>query len=69
MPDKDWEEIERDSLYLTEIEYAYDIWKKKRRMIIKKSPFPNLDYEREEKDIFGRPVPQCSKASSQLKRG
>ena len=40
IPDNKWEEVEKGSLYLTEIEYAYGTWKKKRRMIIKKSLLP-----------------------------
>lgn len=56
IPDDKWEEIEKNSLYLTEIEYAYGSWEKKRRMIIKKSTLPNPDYEKDEKDIFGNPV-------------
>lgn len=39
--DGKWEETERNSLCLTEIEYTYGSWKKKRRMIIKKSILPN----------------------------
>ena len=45
LPENEWEEIEKNSLYLTEIEYAYGTWKKKRRMIIKKSISPNPDYD------------------------
>jgi len=56
IPDNKWEEVEKGSLYLTEIEYAYSSWKKKRRMIIKKSILPNPDYEKDERDIFGNPV-------------
>ena len=56
IPDDKWEEIEKNSLYLTEIEYAYGSWEKKRRMIIKKSILPNPDYEKDERDIFGNPV-------------
>jgi len=51
-----WEEIEKDALYLTEIQYAYGTWKNERRMIIKKSLFPNPNYDEKEKDIFGDPV-------------
>lgn len=56
LPDKEWEEVEKDSLYLTEIEYAYGTWKKKRRMIIKKSLSSNPNYDEKEKDIFGNSV-------------
>ena len=56
LPDKEWEEVEKNSLYCTEIEYSYKTWKNERRMIIKKSLFPNPNYEIEEKDIFGNPV-------------
>jgi len=56
VPDKEWEEIEKRSLYLTEIEYSYGTWKNERRMIIKRSLFPNPDYEKEEKDIFDNPI-------------
>jgi len=56
LPDSQWEEIEKDSLYLTEIQYAYDTWKKERRMIIKKSIFSSPDYNDKDRDIFGKPV-------------
>ena len=57
LPDKEWQEVEKDSLYLTEIEYAYyGTWKKSRRMIIKKSFSPNPNYDEKEKDIFGKSV-------------
>ena len=46
----------KDRLYLTEMNYAYNSWKKKRRMIIKKELSPNPNYERQEKDIFGKPI-------------
>ncbi len=53
IPDNEWEEVEKGTLYLTEIEYAYKTWKRKRRMIIKKSLSPNPNYDDKEKDIFG----------------
>ena len=56
IPDNEWEEVEKGTLYLTEIEYAYGTWKKKRRIIIKKSLSPNPNYDDKEKDIFGNPV-------------
>jgi len=56
LPDSQWEEIEKGTLYLTEIQYAYNIWGKERRMIIKKSIFPNPGYNEKDKDIFGKPV-------------
>jgi len=54
--DKEWEEIEKKSLYFTEIKYSYKTWKDERRMIIKKSLSPNPNYDEKEKDIFGSPV-------------
>ncbi len=56
LPDSEWEEIEKRSLYLTEREYSYGTWKDGRRMIIKKSLLPNPNYDEKEKDIFGNPV-------------
>ncbi len=56
VPDKEWEEVEKKSLYLTEIEYSYKTWKDERRMIIKKSLSPNPNYDEKEKDIFGNPL-------------
>ncbi|GAI06489.1 unnamed protein product, partial [marine sediment metagenome] len=56
VPDKEWEEVEKDSLYLTEIEYSYGTWKDERRMIIKRSLSPNPNYDEKEKDIFGNSV-------------
>jgi len=56
LSDNEWEEIEKNSLYLTEIEYSYGTWKNEKRMIIKKSLSPNPNYDEKEKDIFGNPV-------------
>jgi len=56
LSDEKWEEVEKGTLYLTEIQYAYGTWKKKRRMIIKKSISPNPDYNEKDKDIFGKTV-------------
>ena len=56
MPDKEWQEVEKDSLYLTEIEYSYGTWKDERRMIIKRSLSPNPNYDEKERDIFGNPL-------------
>jgi len=56
LSDNEWQELEKDSLYLTEIEYAYDTWKKRRRMIIKKSLSPNPNYDEKKRDIFGNPL-------------
>jgi len=56
LSDKEWEEIEKNSLYFTEIDYSYKTWKSERRMIIKKSLSPNPNYDEKEKDIFGNPV-------------
>ena len=56
LSDNEWQELEKDSLYLTEIEYAYHTWKKRRRMIIKKSLSPNPNYDEKERDIFGNPL-------------
>ena len=56
LSDKEWEEIEKNSLYFTEIEYSYKTWKSEKRMIIKKSLSPNPNYDEKEKDIFGNPV-------------
>ena len=56
LTDNQWEEIEKNSLYLTEIQYAYDTWGKERRMIIKKSISPNPDCDEKDKNIFGKPV-------------
>ena len=56
LPEEEWEEVVKDRLYLAEMNYAYNSWKKKRRMIIKKELSPNPNYERQEKDIFGKPI-------------
>jgi len=56
LSDKEWEEIEKKSLYFTEIEYSYKTWEDERRMIIKKSLSPNPNYDKKEKDIFGSPL-------------
>ena len=56
LPNEDWQEIEKKSLYLTEIDYAYKTWEKKRRIIIKKSISPNLNYDEKDRDIFGHPL-------------
>jgi len=56
LPDEEWEELERGSLYLAEIDYSYGTWKKERRMIIKRELSPNPNYDEKEKDIFGNPV-------------
>jgi len=56
LSDNEWEEIEKNSLYFTEIEYSYKTWKSEKRMIIKKSLSPNPNYDEKEKDIFGNPV-------------
>lgn len=56
LSEEKWEEVEKKSLYLAEIQYAYKTWKKERKMTIKKSLFPNPDYDEKERDIFGSSV-------------